>query len=306
MEQFSLSIGYSMIYEPKILLVGLTRNSAAYIRNEFLFYKSLFKDDELLGVFLVESDSTDSTVQELHKLKTEFTGLFDFVSYGDLESRIPDRISRLRVCRNAYIKTIRTMEKNAAINLVIVADMDRINKSISRKSLNLVFEETSIQWDACFPNQSLLYYDLLALRAINWLSVDFSELSKRSVHIFVNKHNQESKISHYLKKEFIQQKILRRKMKHIPRSADWISVKAAFGGIGIYKVEMFLNHDYGNQEIGKRESEHVTLHREAILSGKKLYISPSLINHHISFHTLRKLIVLRMLRRFLQELGFIK
>ena len=295
-----------MAYKPRILLVGLTRNSSSYIRNEFLFYKSLFQDEELSGVFLVESDSTDSTVQELLKLKTEFFGLFDFQSFGNLESKIPDRIDRLRFCRNAYVNVIRTMEKNDTINLVIVADMDKINKSISRKALNLVFEENIIQWDACFPNQSLLYYDLLALRANSWLNVDFSELTERSVRILVNVHNHEPAILHYLKKEFMRQKLLRRKMIHIPKSADWISVRSAFGGIGIYKVEMFLNHNYGNQGSGSNESEHVTLHREATLSGKNLYISPNLISHHFSFHTFRKSMLLRMLRKFLVGLGFIK
>ena len=295
-----------MTYKPRILLVGLTRDSAAYIRNEFLFYKSLFQEEELSGVFLVESDSTDSTVEELLKLKNEFMGLFDFQSFGDLESKIPDRISRLRFCRNAYVNAIRTIEKSDGINLVIVADMDRMNKSISRNALNQVFEENNIQWDGCFPNQSLVYYDLLALRAHNWLNVDFSELQNRSVRVLLNAQNHESKILHYLKKELIRQKILRRKMIHIPKSADWKRVRSAFGGLGIYKVEIFLNHDYGNQQSGRSESEHVTLHREATLSGKKLYISPNLISHHITFHTFRKSILIRMLKRFLVELGFIE
>jgi len=295
-----------MPYKPRILLVGLTRNSSAYIRDEFLFYISLFQSEELSGVFMIESDSTDSTVQELQNLKTDFLGLFDFQSFGDLESSIPDRINRLRFCRNAYVNIIRTMAENDAINLVIVADMDRINKSISRKALNLVFEENTIQWDACFPNQSLLYYDLLALRANNWLSVDFSELTERSVRIFVNMHNYKSKILRYLKKEYVRQKIFRKKMIHIPKSADWISVKSAFGGFGIYKVEMFLDHDYGELRSGTKECEHVTFHREASLSGKNLYISPHLINHHFSLHTLRKSMLLRISRRFLVNLGLLQ
>ena len=119
-----------------------------------------------LEIFLVESDSTDATVATLQNLSTRKSG-FDFKSFGNLKPRFPKRTERIRFCRNAYVDYIQTHLKQRKWDYVIVADLDGMNSAITKKRIKNSLKREN-EWDVCFANQTLGYYDLYALRADNW------------------------------------------------------------------------------------------------------------------------------------------
>ena len=79
----------------KILLVGTVSNVSKTLSKEVRIVSRALSDLELVGIFLVESDSKDLTLEVLSNLSKEISG-FDYLSLGDLRNTIPDRISRIR------------------------------------------------------------------------------------------------------------------------------------------------------------------------------------------------------------------
>jgi hypothetical protein len=93
------------------------------------------------------------------------------------------------------------------------------------------------------------------------------------------------------------QKIIYSKMKVIARGGGVIGVQSAFGGLGIYKPDVFTRFDYSQEgEVIFDECEHITLHRKCIVDGLSLGINPKMINSWFNEYNLNKLIFVRVLR----------
>ena len=164
---------------------------------------------------LVESDSSDRTLEKIYELR-ESGYKIDLISLGSLEKEIPERIERLRYCRNTYVKYIR---KNAnKYDFVVVADFDGINGKLTSKAIDSC-HEVDISWDMCSANQSRGYYDVYALRAKNWCEVDiFDEIRN-------------TPIARSKKEEFrTRTKLIYDRMKIIPKNSPWFAVESSFGG----------------------------------------------------------------------------
>jgi hypothetical protein len=107
-------------------------------------------------------------------LKKESKNL-DFISLETLRSTIPDRIERIRYCRNHYIEFIRNHQENKQWDFTVVADLDGMNSKINSVGIASCFKD-SPTWDVVTANQAGGYYDLYALRHIFWMPNDcFSE-----------------------------------------------------------------------------------------------------------------------------------
>jgi hypothetical protein len=238
---------------------------------------------------LVESDSSDRTLEKINELR-ESGYKIDLISLGSLEKEIPERIERLRYCRNTYVKYIR---KNAnKYDFVVVADFDGINGKLTSKAIDSC-HEVDISWDMCSANQSRGYYDVYALRAKNWCEVDiFDEIRN-------------TPIARSKKEEFrTRTKLIYDRMKIIPKNSPWLAVESSFGGLAIYRKELFLDSDYSRSgDDFVVQCEHVDFHLKLVQKEYKLFINPSLINSHWNTHNINRIKLIRRIRGFKLKLS---
>ena len=97
--------------------------------------------------------------------------------------------------------------------------------------------------------------------------------------------------------DLAQKDVINKKIFSLDKSNP-ISVRSAFGGFGIYKMEYAINniHKYVGQQVVKvitkdrkqymvnyQKCEHVNFNEGLIKKNLKLYILPNLINHEFNF-----------------------
>ena len=285
----------------KILVVGTVSNVGPVIRSELKRVMAALEELASLEVFLVESDSTDDSIDKLTSLQKKDSRI-SFLCLGDLKPAIPSRIERIRYCRNHYVSFVRNKYEKRRWDFVLVVDLDGMNKKISRTSFESTFN-AKIQWDACFANQRNGYYDLYALRCDDWVSEDvFSSLEilknscpyqQKGNNIFREWFNQ---FQHF---DGLREKAIYSKMRTLPPDGPWIRVHSAFGGLGIYKTEIFLTSNYDFQNLSPEiYSEHLDLHFACTQKYSELYINPAMINNNWNVYNLNKFKAVRFLREF--------
>jgi hypothetical protein len=214
-----------------------------------------------------------------------------FISLGNLESTLPDRIERLRFCRNEYVKAIRNFPEYQDCDLLVVADLDGINEKISAHSFQIALE-SDIEWDILTANQFGPYYDILALRHPFWSPNNWiSELDWLSPFVGRNRATKHS---------------LTDRMIRIPVDSAPIEVDSAFGGLGIYRRWIFENFDY-SRDLFEDESEidHVILCRKAKDAGAKIFIHPGLVNANWTIHSRNGQSGVLLARRILNSLNYL-
>lgn len=268
----------------KALVVGTIRDGQSGIVRDV---KNIIEAiSPLLNVefFIVESDSSDSTVSILENLANESTSVH-FVSLGDLSPEIPDRIERLKYCRNRYVEEVRANPLFQECDLIIVADLDGINSSITVEGVRKALE-SNFDWDVLCANQKGKYYDLLALRHPFWAPNDYLEEIE------------------WLKTFMGRKRSLRHskfdRMFRIPIESDPIEVTSAFGGFAIYKRWIFESCDYTTDGLAVgHEIDHVTLSRKAKALGARIWIQPKLINSRWTNHSLNSFQFLLSVKNFI-------
>jgi len=285
--------------KPHFLVVGLTRDSEYYLKNEIGHLNRIFSSFGEVSFHVVESDSRDQTVSELNSLRKGPIKL-SYQSLGNLETHMKIRTERLRFCRNAYVQWIR--ESIVNFDFIVVADLDRMNQRLSKSAVKSSLEKQSL-WTACFPNQLFGYFDLYALRCKGWIEADYlpelrSEIAQLEPRIGLSI---QSGIKKYLREDAIRRKLLYRKMKVLLPWTPLIQVESAFGALGIYKPSCFETSDYGPIEEDYSDCEHVTFHRKLIATSARLVINPRMINSWINPYNLNKLFMIRLSRRILKR-----
>lgn len=281
------------------LLAGTVSNVEKNLISDLNTIERAIRQLGNLEIFLVESDSTDATVATLQNLSIQKSG-FGFKSFGNLKPRFPKRTERIRFCRNAYVDYIQTHLQQRKWDYVIVADLDGMNSAITEKRiLNSLRREK--EWDACFANQTLGYYDLYALRADNWVVKDcFYELKEMQLASEFRKKYQNpffDFLSAFVHFDAMRREVIYKRMKRL--KGDLVPVKSAFGGFGIYKPEIFERINYAkSNSVEKSECEHLDLHYKCLQYGFRLVIDPKLINNHVNVYNLNKLTVVRFLREY--------
>ncbi len=252
-------------HRKKIIFAGVCRNCAKFINHIFsqiAMAGELFEDFHYV---VVESDSKDGTVKKLAKWHSKL-GKGNLILLGHLEGRYPKRTERIAFARNQYISYIQKNEALRQFDYICILDFDRVNLLFSLSRLVQVFNKIEFEWDAIFANQLFRYYDIWALRHDVWCPEDClwqvrekpSFLSHRDAY------------SHFVKSRQINISL-----RHEP-----IEVKSAFGGLGLYKRELFKNVRYvGINHQGEEVCEHVTLHEMMNERGEKFFfIHPQIIN----------------------------
>lgn len=280
----------------KILLVGIISNVAKTIEKEVDTVVKALDSFRKIQMFLVESDSSDNTIQILNIVSQKYEN-FSFTTMGQLSNIYPNRIARIAYCRNIYVDFIRQNFQRSKWQYVAVADLDGMNKNLKRMAVDSCFE-TEIKWDGIMANQKNGYYDIYALRAKNWVETDcFYELenlkkSSPQPKIFKNRLiNLFFNFNHF---DNLRNQAIFSKMKVISKTTKPIKVESAFGGFAIYKTAVFLKSDYNSSNY--KESEHVEFHKKLTKLGFNFFINPKLINNNFNSYNISKFKTIRFIR----------
>lgn len=281
-----------------ILLVGTVSNVACSIEKELKVVLRALSIFDTVQVHLVESDSTDLTVARLESIRKR-NDLFSYESLGSLRNNIPSRIERLRFCRNRYVDFIRKNYENNSWSYIAVADLDGMNKKLSKRAVNSCFSSVPI-WDGVMANQRRGYYDLLALRCSNWIESDVLNLVNESKAIRPNIKTSAFKIitffrlfSHYDK---IRELAIYNEMRVIPTHSSWIKVLSAFGGFAMYRTQLFLHNNYDQRADNESKIDHVDFNLKCVDGGAIFYINPMLINSNWNIHNINRVKLIRFLK----------
>ena len=273
----------------KALVVGTVRNSSANVVSDLLRIVNALEEILPTKAYVVESDSSDDTVARLTELVAKDSRI-RFTSLGVVATTIPDRIQRIRHCRNEYVKEIRTNSLYKDVDLIIVADLDGINTKIDSAVFKLALD-LELPWDALAANQSARYYDIFALRHPLWSPNDWS----------LEAHWLEA----FLGKETSKKHSMTDRMIHIPPTMPPIPVDSAFGGLCIYRRWVFNQFDYlEDSDAPLNENEHVTIHRKLRAAGGEIYIHPGLINSKWTTHSLGARPFIKVLNSIAQVFPF--
>ena len=123
----------------EINILGLTRESSETINMDLKKIMKAFESFKKQNIFIIESDSTDKTIEELEKISSQKDNI-SFESYGQLALKIPNKIERLCFLRNEllnYLKKIKPTE------YVVFVDLDNINNKITKKSIESCFQKNN-------------------------------------------------------------------------------------------------------------------------------------------------------------------
>jgi hypothetical protein len=247
--------------ESALLILGLAHNVASNIEKDIKAFELATSGFASTHFFILESDSEDFTVSTLEQLKKEVEN-FHYFSLGNLKPGIPNRIDRISFCRNALMDKVKSIAKE--IDYVLVADLDGVNRNISREAIESCW--TRGDWGVCAANQSQHYYDIYALRhrklSPNNCWHQYVILRKSGLHPMRARN-----IAVYSRQV------------HIPKDSPWIEVDSAFGGLAIYDASLYFNSSYSSRNSdGSQICEHVTLHEQIRNSGGRIFINPQMIN----------------------------
>jgi hypothetical protein len=253
------------------LVVGTVRDASANMVSDLLRIVNALEEILPTKAYLVESDSSDDTVAKLAELAMRDTRI-RYSSLGVLSNKIPDRIERIRFCRNQYVNEIRNNPLYKDIDLIIAADLDGINTKVNSSVLKLALD-LELPWDALAANQRAHYYDIFALRHPLWSPNDWA--------------SEADWLEPFLGKETAKRHSMSDRMIHIPATLPPIPVESAFGGLCVYRRWVFDQFDYlGESAVPLNENEHVTIHRKVRAAGGQIYIHPGLVNANWTTHSL--------------------
>lgn len=291
-----------------IILAGTISNVATEISKDLNSIRRALSDHNLTHIILVESDSTDMTINVVQALASLDIRI-EIVSLGELRKPIPDRVERIRYCRQIYVDRIREIQRNQPLDYVVIADFDGMNSRISKADINFSF--SSDGWDVALSNQTFGYYDIFALRHPEWMPGNcFEEFYMARQELLSVKQFQGNflgKFFSYYLSDRLKMKYVYSRMRRIPRSAQSIEVESGFGGFGIYRSRIFEECDYAiklDKHLG--ECEHISLSRQLSEKGYTIFIHPWLINSNFNTYNINKITLirhLRALRRFLKSLS---
>lgn len=277
--------------KPKILVVGTLSNASRKFASDFRNLKKELENIAFVDYHFIESDSTDETVRVLEGFAARHHN-FTFKSLGKLRPHIPDRIERIRYCRNEYVHYIRENLLIQCWDYVIVADLDGMNQRITGKKVIKAIGKMTKR-DAIFANQLFGYYDIFALRCGGWVTEDLIKVAVENT----NHQFSEPSFINYIRRQRLRQRTIYQQMKVIFPGQNVIEVESAFGGFGIYRAEIFQKYDY-SLEVNEVPdgSEHITLHRKLKNAGFTLAIDPALINNWLNEYNINKLVFVRVIK----------
>jgi glycosyltransferase involved in cell wall biosynthesis len=238
-----------------VIFAGTVRNVEQYMAKSLADVEACgakFKDFSLV---LYENDSTDRTRDILRELKRPN---YHYIFEDNVD--IPGRTARLAAGRNKVLQKARELNASGTFTYLIVLDLDDVNSSGRFvNSIESCFARKD--WDALAANQSLLYYDLWALRRKNDLMYDVMER-------LYNTDNPNSTLGNMRHRYSVT--------GNYP-AGKFLEVESAFGGAAIYRLDSIPAHCayVGTYPDGRDKCEHVDFHGCLRDAGANLFINTS-------------------------------
>jgi glycosyltransferase involved in cell wall biosynthesis len=250
-----------------VLIVGLARNCAKTLPATVQRLAAAMPAFRTVRWLVVESDSSDDTVDVLEQLCSTVPG-FGYRTMGRLADRFPERTDRLAHCRNVYLEHLAQLNSSgypaSRTGFLVVADLDGVNNELTAEGIRSCWVRDD--WSVCAANQQGLYYDIWALRHAQWCAGDCWEQS-RFLERYTGNAGNARKVSIY------------GRMINIPEDSEWLEVDSAFGGLAIYRTQALGDARYvGLTAQGRPVCEHVALHAAMRADGARIFINPRLVN----------------------------
>lgn len=242
------------------VFVGTARNCAEYLPRALACWTRLGTLFDEASFIVAENDSVDQTKTILADwaLGAENRRFLSLDGLGDSSSH---RSVLIAAARNRLLDTIRQEPQLSGADWLIVMDMDDVSLALTPERLSRCMRFTG--WDALFANQIFFYYDVWALR------------SERSPNDFARVLEAVPRGWRYRLSRFVN---LTWRSRPIPLWRKPIPVASAFGGFGIYRMEVALNGRYCGWRDGRPICEHVPFHEQLCKNGARLYVHPGLVN----------------------------
>lgn len=246
-----------------VLFGGPVRNVAAVIESEIDNLYQALSGFSAIFCHIVESDSQDDTLIVLQKLSQKYPN-FSYETKGDLAKSGLIRTERIAYCRNAFRTYLMQSSYCAQIDYVIMADLDGMNHLITEKKIQQCWQVAE-DWDVLTANQEGPYYDTWTIRHPDWCPTDCWQQKARLEKLFDSDAAMNLAIN-------ARQAILR-------SNIGLLEVDSAFGGLAIYKKQVFLDGQYaGVGEDGLEICDHVPFHTTLRKKGYRIFINSALTN----------------------------
>lgn len=266
-----------MIRKNKIAIVSIAKNIGFSFSRDFEIVTNSFADFNVLKWVIVESNSTDDSMEVLQKYSSEHS----FLHHKTIVDKNPEkpRTFHLASARNECLDILKELKILDEVDYVVVYDLNNLNKSLTRKSVNSCFQRSD--WSVVTANQDGPYYDIFALRHRYWNNLDCWQVYKYMLNFYPKRF------------KFIWDAALWNavysKMIKIDQKSEWIRVDSAFGGIAIYKSNFIRDGRYvGLTEDGLEVCEHVSLNMHINQKNGDIYINPEFINFKLTDHSKRR------------------
>ena len=274
----------------KFLIVGVVCNTEQSLLSNFQKLNTYFSNHGSTNFHLVESNSTDSTIEVLSRIAQTN----DNFTYVSLPSDPPElgRVERIRNARNSYVQFIRQIPESE-LDYVVIVDFDMKFKALEEVDFEEIVSSL-IDYDGIFPSFKYGYYDLYALRHKYWMPYDIFQSLE-----WLNGNTRTSKWFGRFKKSNFKDKLLYGLMLNLKRN-QVIQVESAFGGIGVYNPRIFYKADYNYRNMEEASTcEHVAFHYAAKDEcGSKFAINTNFELADVNMHNLNTMFLYRVLRRF--------
>ena len=251
------------------------------VKNESSNIKSLFgtldkikKSFKDYFIIFVESDSSDNSNFLIKNFLQNEKGILLNKSLKDINNRV----ARLAISRNEYLKYIKNNNKLLNFDFLIVLDCGGVNNNLNSDKLEKTILENP-EFIGIFPTQSIFYYDIWTLRIKDLINYDcFDELFK----IYKYEKKNIKKIFYKLIGKFMFINFFIKSNK--------IKVVSAYGGMAIYKLNKVIEFTYDSND-GKN-CEHVEFNKKISNKyGDCLIIDKNLTNSYgLNIHTINILL----------------
>ncbi len=257
----------------KIVICATVKNEEKNLVKFFKKVDSLISSFEEYYLIFVLSDTSDNSENLIDDYLKNRKGNLIIKNF---DNQI-NRIEKLEICRNEYLEFIRKKNEINFYDYLIVMDVDGVNNILNDKILNKSIQKE--KWSAIFANQKFFYYDIFALRINNLINENFILKIKKDFQN--NIYDQPKKnILNNLTKFFFINKLFKER---------YMEVNSAFGGFGIYKLNIILEFNYhSNSGIN---CEHVKLNEDISKKYGGMFIDKLLINSYgINKHSINGLL----------------
>ena len=268
--------------ESKVVLMGVVKDIESTLKQDFDRFAGALSIFQSTSFFLVESNSSDSSLDVLEEFSQKFNN-FRYTSLIGSNFSNLSRTEQLALARNRYLTELNSNKLYSDIDFVIVADFNNLNKLIDGDAIASSW--TDEEWDVCTANQSGHYYDVWALRHKLWFPNDCWQHMSFLMEMG-------------LRKDRAYAYAVNARMLKISQQRRFIEVDSAFGGFAIYKREVLSQGNYvGITENGQMVCEHVPLHLNLRNREKRIVLNPKMINFKYTDHSKNALIYKRILRK---------